>query len=634
MSARAPGAGDSDPGAATAVIAAIWARHRDDALGRVTALEDAVAALFENRLSEETRRAAERHAHRLAGSAGTFGFLRASEAARQLEGILAGTEPVPPAGMLLAANEVVALGTAFDAGPSPAPAGEPHAVKTTRSGAGPRHLAVGQERRREETGAAAAHGPHAVVASGPARALTPSNKFRGRMEVARAGARGFLAAAVPPQELFKAVEGLLTGPHTAGATVLLAVVDPAVLAAAGAVLVPAGLRVVGVEDPARLWAALGEEQPDLVILDLDMPEVNGGTLCRKIRGDARWAGLPVLFLTGRSDPATVGAAFAAGADDFVARPFSGPELLARVQIRLERTRLLRALVETDPLTGLASRRRAEPDLQLLLSLAKRHSQPFSIAMLDLDGLKHVNDQHGHALGDTVLRHVGSLLRQSFRHEDVVARWGGHEFLLGMARDDGEQLIASLLQALCEERFISPSGSPLPVTFRAGVGTYPGDATTVAGLCEAAGQAMYPKRAAGNRVLPAAAPAAGHNLDVVVVEDDSALAELLEHALTTRGYRFHHLADGRAAADQLTGSAPALRPRVLLLDVDLPVLNGFGVLRQLAAAGTLSGTRVIMLTARSSEREVIEALKLGAFDHIAKPFSVPVLMQRLRRALEA
>lgn len=633
MSERAPGAGDSD---AAAAIAAIWARHRDDAMGRVTVLEDAVAALLENRLSEGTRRGAERDAHRLAGSAGTFGFLHASESARRLEGIFAGTESVPPAGILLAADEVVALRTAFDTGPAPAPAGEPHASSTTRPGADPRHRAVNQEPRWEQTGAAAAHGPQALVASRPARALTSSNRFRGRAEAARSDARGLLAAAAPPQELLNAVEGLLTGPQTAGATVLV-IVDPAVLAAVGAVLVPAGLRVVGLEDPARLWAALKEEQPDLVILDLDMGQVSGGELCREIRADVQWSGLPVLFLTEHSDPATVGAVFAAGADDFVARPFSGPELLARVQARIERIRLLRALVETDPLTGLASRRRAEPYLQLLLSLAKRHGQPFSIALLDLDGFKNVNAQHGHALGDAVLRHVGSLLRQSFRLEDVVARWGGHEFLLGMhgmARRDGEQFIASLLEALREERFITPSGSPLAVTFSAGVGTYPEDATTVAGLCEAASQAMSrSNRAAGDRVLPAAAPVAGHNLDVVVVEDDKALAELLEHALTTCGYRFHHLADGRAAADQLTGSAPALRPRVLLLDVDLPVLNGFGVLRQLAAAGTLSSTRVVMLTARSSEREVIEALKLGAFDHIAKPFSVPVLMQRLRRALE-
>lgn len=606
MNKGAPGSGGSDPGTA---IAAIWARHRDDALGRVTALEDAVAALLENRLTAAERRAAERDAHRLAGSAGTFGFLQASESARQLEWIFGGTDAVPAAAMLRAADEVVALRTAFDAGPPPAPANGPPAAKTTPTDTGPRHRAVKQERL---VGAAAAPGRRNLVLNNPApaMALTPSSGVRGR------------AAGLPP------------GAPADGATVFLVDEDPAVLVAAAAVLGPAGLRVVGLEDPVRFWTAFQEEQPDLVILDLGLPQGSGEELCRAIRGDVDRAGLPVLFLTAGSDPATVSAVFAAGADDFVAKPFSGPELLARVQNRLERTWMLRALVDTDPLTGLANRRRAEPDLQLLLGLADRHSQPLSIAMLDLDGFKDVDDHHGVPMGDTVLRHIGSLLRQSFRREDVVARWDEHKFLLGMhgmAREDGRRIMASLLEALREESFVTPSGSPLPVSFNAGIATYPGDATTVAGLCEAAGRAMQrTKRTRAGRALPPST--LKYNADVVVVEDDNALAELLEHALTTRGHRFRHLADGQAAVDQLACTAPALRTRVLLLDVNLPVINGFGVLRQMAAAGTLSGTRVIMLTARSSEKEVIEALELGAFDHVAKPFSVPVLMQRISRAL--
>ncbi|WP_432393326.1 response regulator [Pseudarthrobacter sp. L19] len=130
----------------------------------------------------------------------------------------------------------------------------------------------------------------------------------------------------------------------------------------------------------------------------------------------------------------------------------------------------------------------------------------------------------------------------------------------------------------------------------------------------------------------AAPGADYDVDVVAVEDDPLLADLLRHAVTTRGYRFRHFGDGQAAADELAGAKPALRSRVVLLDVDLPVLNGFGLLRQLAVTGRLSETRVIMLTAHSSEKEIVNALTLGAFDHVAKPFSVPVLMQRVDRAM--
>jgi DNA-binding response OmpR family regulator len=122
------------------------------------------------------------------------------------------------------------------------------------------------------------------------------------------------------------------------------------------------------------------------------------------------------------------------------------------------------------------------------------------------------------------------------------------------------------------------------------------------------------------------------VDVLVVEDDPAIARLLQHALETRGLRHEWIANGQKAAALLTGPAPELRARVVLLDVDLPGLDGLGVLRLLAAERMLERTRVIVLTVRSHEAEVVRALELGAFDHVAKPFSVPVLLQRIRRAL--
>lgn len=663
-------------------IEAIWVRHQESSLARVAMLEEGVAALIEGRLSEEQRRDAEREAHRLAGSCGTFGFNRASEAARQLEWVFAGTDPLPTEQVLVAAEEVDALRADLERNPTRPKAMEPQWPALSDVGAGRRAVsrrlvvAIGDEQIRQQISVVAASRGFEVVtvndprqvptgtdapvaalvdlslagqtgvrlishlsASQPSAlvlALTPTDAFCDRVEAARAGACSFLGLAAPADETLNAVEELLTRTRTADTTVLVVDDDPIVLEAVEGVLSTAGLGVVSLEDPAEFWTTLERERPDLVILDLDMPQVSGDELCRVVRSDPNWAGLPVLFLTAHSDPDTVGVVFAAGADDFVAKPFAGPELLARVKNRLERTRMLQALADTDPLTGLANRRHSELDLQRLLGLAERHSQPFSIAMIDLDCFKRVNDTHGHAVGDTVLRRLGSLLRGSFRGEDVVARWGGEEFLLGMygmARDDGVQHIASVLERLREERFVTPSGHALSVTFSAGVASYPDDATTVHTLCDDADQALYrAKRYGGDRVLPAAPADPENNVDVVVVEDDPALAELLGHALTTRGYRFQHLADGRVAAEQLAGNPPTLSARVVLLDIDLPVLNGFGVLREMAAAGSLAHTRVIMLTARSSEPEVVESLELGAFDHVAKPFSVPILLQRIRRAL--
>ena len=137
--------------------------------------------------------------------------------------------------------------------------------------------------------------------------------------------------------------------------------------------------------------------------------------------------------------------------------------------------------------------------------------------------------------------------------------------------------------------------------------------------------------------PGTGPEAGQAIetaDVVIVDDDEVLVELLLHALKNRGYRCYSLQDGQAAIDALSGASPSMKARVVLLDVGLPSVDGLSVLRTLARNGVAQRTRVIMLTARSAEAEVLTALELGAFDHVAKPFSLSVLMQRVQRAMEA
>jgi len=396
------------------------------------------------------------------------------------------------------------------------------------------------------------------------------------------------------------------------------------------------------DDPLRFWETLEEFCPDVVVLDIDMPRVNGIELCRVLRNDPRWGATPVVFLTARSGPETVQQVFSAGADDFVAKPIVGPELVTRITNRLERVQLHRALADTDPLTGVANRRRSEELMGQLLNLAVRHQQPFSLALLDLDHFKQVNDRHGHGTGDEVLRRVARILERSFRAEDVVARWGGEEFIVamhGMDKEDGVARLAEVLEVLRDEPFEVPGAEPLRVTFSAGVAQYPMDGGDLQALYRSADATMYQAKEAGrDRVLPAGwtagQPSTAEHVDVLVVEDDHTLARLLLHALETRGWRSVWIDDGREAAQQLGGSRPRLRARVILLDVDLPGMDGHALLRTLARERVLERTRVIVLTARAHEAEVVQALEEGAFDHVAKPFSVPILLQRIRRAMRA
>jgi DNA-binding response OmpR family regulator len=122
------------------------------------------------------------------------------------------------------------------------------------------------------------------------------------------------------------------------------------------------------------------------------------------------------------------------------------------------------------------------------------------------------------------------------------------------------------------------------------------------------------------------------VDVAVVEEDPVLATMLSEAFVARGWQVEVITDGQAALRQLAGPTPPLRARVVVLDVDLPGPDGFTVLRRLSEAGTLRDTRVLVLTSSATEAQTLAAFEAGASDHIAKPFSLRVLMERVRTAL--
>jgi diguanylate cyclase (GGDEF)-like protein len=441
---------------------------------------------------------------------------------------------------------------------------------------------------------------------------------------------------VPPAQIVDMVLHLQQQLRDTIPTVLAIDDDPHVLATLRTLLEPQGFRLTTLDDPHQCWDILTQAAPDLLVLDIDMPDVDGITLCRVIRNAPQWSTLPVLFLTAYSDAATVQKVFAAGADDFVSKPIVGPELLTRITNRLERMQLLKRLADTDTLTGLANRRKSTQVLDRFLALASRYHHPSSLAVLNLDHGKDINDHYGHAAGEAVLQRLAGLLQHAFRSEDIVARWGGAEFVVGMygmTREEGVHRLAEVLESLRQEYFTGPDDTPFQVTFSAGVAEYPVDGTDLQSLYRAADQVLSEaKTAGGDRILPTGwqAGQTTQSVDIVLVDDDEALGGLLLHALETRGYRVCWLQDGTDAAEALAGPSPHLRARLILLDVDLPSLDGLSVLRRLAQDGVMPRTRVIMLTFRSSEDEILQALHLGACDHIAKPFSVPVLMQRIRR----
>jgi diguanylate cyclase (GGDEF)-like protein len=656
--------------AAAHAIDDLWDRARPVLLERVGQLEDAVLAVLEGRLDPQTHREAGRAAHKIAGSAGTFGYQRATDIARELETIFGGEPAELQAHGPHAADRIEVLRDELE---GPAPAAPAPALSSGRV-----LVAITDPPRAQRLlGAAAAQDLEGVVAADRAEVMAAiradpvdavlldlelargeiaplisdllhvnpqviplvvsrEGVFLDRVESVRAGARGFLAESLPDGDLIRAVvDALARGQHFTDR--LLAVDDdPVILGLMRKLFVSAGLSVTTLDDPVRFWDVLEATAPDLVLLDLDMPAVTGLELCRMIRADPRWEATPIVVVTGNPVAQAVQELFAAGADDYVTKPVVGAELLTRVTNRLERVRLYRQLADTDPLTGLPNRRRFLADGDRLRHEALRYRQPMSVAVLDIDQLRRLNDRYSPELGDAVLRRLARLLLEQASEHDLVARWAGAELVIalyGMRREDGVARVASTLEALRSESFALADQPPLRVSCSAGVAEYGLDGSDLHALYRAAAQALQrAKSIGGDRVLPVGwQESSGDAVDVVVVEDDSSIGDLLVHALTTRGLRCLQVTDGPSALTMLT-AAGAPQPGVILLDVDLPGLNGLDVLGELSRAGVLDHSKVIMLTARAGEPEVLASFQHGAFDHVAKPFSVPVLVQRVRRAL--
>lgn len=659
----------------SAALQAVWEQSRAEVLGQVEVIVEAITDALIGSLSDEARKQAAREAHKLAGSVGTLGFSTASRHARALEHAL-GAVDAPRSSDLPGLGELaLALRHELEVGRSTTP--DPSLP--TPEPPGPVVMLLvddDAERGQGNLAEARARGVRALLAEDlvsadrltaeavpeivlldlsigddadaalryldqasadrPVMVLTGGTETVDRVEVARRGGRGFLAQSLEPCEVIAAAIDLRERVRVRGTRILAVDDDATVLAALQSVLGEAGFTVATCQDPAQFWERLDEVSPDLVVLDFDMPGISGPELCRAIRNESRSAGLPIIFLTSRTDAESVRTVFDAGADDYLSKPFVGPEVVARIGNRLERVRLYRTLADTDVLTGLSNRRKSVEGLESLLRMADRQHQPASIAVLDIDLFKSINDAYGHAGGDAVLRELGAVLPRFFRGEDVVARWGGDELIVGMyglAEPDACECLGDFVEEVRGRRF---DDGTIAVTLSVGVASYPTHGTVVEELYRAADAALSLAKAEGrDRVVPAGreldhGPA---SVDVVIVEDDPVLAQLLEHALQTRGYRTRLIIDGVIAAAELGGEAPELVAPLLLLDWDLPGLDGLRVLRTLQERGVLGRMKVIMLTARGSEAEVLAALEAGAVDHVTKPFSVPVLLQRVRRALD-
>jgi diguanylate cyclase (GGDEF)-like protein len=287
-----------------------------------------------------------------------------------------------------------------------------------------------------------------------------------------------------------------------------------------------GCRVEAVQSPHEALKLIETMRPRIVISDWSMPEMNGTELCRRVRNLDRGQYIFFLIVTVHGEKAQMISAFDAGVDDFVIKPYHQGELLARVRAGMRTIRLhdevnaqnqatmqlntqlvrlnsrLEKLATTDELTGLANRRQGLAKLEEKSALAERYGDSLSVAMLDLDHFKAVNDTHGHDAGNEVLRSVAATLQASVRATDTVCRVGGEEFLIVFPAQTVEEagISAERCRAAVEQHLVHAEHAEIPVTISVGLASRRVGQHGAATLMRDADAALYAAKHAGRNCV--------------------------------------------------------------------------------------------------------------------------------------
>jgi two-component system chemotaxis response regulator CheY len=275
--------------------------------------------------------------------------------------------------------------------------------------------------------------------------------------------------------------------------VLIADDDAVTRAMVNSWLGDSGYDVISAADGDAALALATENQPDLLLIDVTMPGLDGYEVCRTVQQSP--LAPPVIFLTAHADTSARVIGLDAGAVDYIVKPFDHDELIARVRAALRTKAVRDDLVHQssrDPLTGLLNRRELDTRAIAAISHAQRYERPLSCAMLDVDHFKQINDNHGHATGDAVLREAARRLAETCRTSDTIGRYGGEEFVMLLPETAAENAAVTadrVRYAFCEAPFEVGDVS-LAVTASVGAAEWSPNMAIPASLYAAADRALY------------------------------------------------------------------------------------------------------------------------------------------------
>jgi len=332
--------------------------------------------------------------------------------------------------------------------------------------------------------------------------ISSQSSLPSRLAALRAGSSAYFVKPIDITDLCATLHALTTREAPEPYRIMIVDDDILLTEMTALVLQEAGMETRSLNDPLQALSLLFEFKPDLILMDMYMPDCNGMELAKAIRQIDAYFSIPIIFLSAETNADAQFEARRMGGDEFLVKPIKPDHLISTVTVLAERMKIIRSFMVRDSMTGLFNYAATKDYLELAIKQAQRQEETVCFAMIDLDRFKEINDNYGHEAGDRVLMALARLLRQRLRKSDVVGRTGGEEFavvLPACAIQEAGHLLQQLLESFATIAF--PAGeTSFYSTFSCGIAsldTY----DTAEKLYKAADEALYVAKQEGrNRVV--------------------------------------------------------------------------------------------------------------------------------------
>ncbi|MEO8634753.1 MAG: response regulator [Gemmatimonadales bacterium] len=429
------------------------------------------------------------------------------------------------------------------------------------------------------------------------------------------------------------LDGPAARPHypRPGAGRLLVIEDDANLARLfAAVLGEAGHAVTVAPTLASAQSHLAGGGWDLVLLDLLLPDGDGRQLLEQLRSQPSTSTLPVFIVSAGIGPQVRAECTALGADAYFEKPVDSAALAQAVARRLERYDQQQAQARRDPLTGLPNR---AAFLEACAALRAGHPTdvPISVAVLDFDHFLWVRETWGRTYADGILRRAGVRLSVLLSQADCLARWDGSDFVALFARKTPAEAgvaLQSALESLRDVNFRKGQSEPLVLTYSAGVAGLEAGGDVNDALAQADRLCYIAKSSGRARVVSEAVATSAPSRRILLAEDDPSIITLVGRYLRHDGFSVSAFPNGRTAL----AAAPLSGASLLITDIEMPELDGIGLIRGIREHPALRHLPIMVLSGLGDENMIVRAIEAGADEYVLKPFSAREVAVRVRRLL--